>query len=328
MSRTHSLSVVIPVYQGSTTLEFVVTELGLMREVQITHEGARFRIEEVILVDDRGPDNSAAVIRQLAESHDWVVPVWLTRNFGQHAATLAGMSSSRADWIVTIDEDGQHDPKSIGDLLDTALKHQSQVVYGVPLSAPPHGFFRNLFSRFTKKIISVLLTGGEVRNFSSYRLIVGGIGRTLAAYMTNNVYLDVSLSWVAQDIAYCKVGMRREQRERSGYSRRALVSHFLRLILTAGTRPLRVASLVGIVASLAGVILAGVIAILRVRHGFVVTGWASLFSLVLVIGGLILFLLGVLAEYLGVVVRSSLGRPTYVISDDPAYGPQYSEESR
>lgn len=323
MSRTHSLSIVIPVYRGSATLETVVAELGFMRDIQISAGGARFQLQEVLLVDDRGPDNSADTIRRLAEQFDWVVPVWLTRNFGQHAATLAGMASTRADWIVTIDEDAQHDPRTIGALLDCALDQNSQVVYGVPASAPPHGFVRNFFSRVTKKFVSAVLTGGEVKNFSSFRLVVGGLGRSLAAYTTSNVYLDVALSWVAQDVGYCRVNTRQELRSTSGYSQRALMSHFFRLVLSAGTRPLRLAALLGVVASVAGVIFALAIAVLRVANGLAVTGWASLFSLVLVVGGLILLILGILAEYLGVVVRTSLGRPIYLIGDDPVLGPQY-----
>lgn len=309
-------------------METVVAELSFMRDVQFSAGGVRYQLQEVVLVDDRGPDNSADAIRRLAQQFDWVVPVWLTRNFGQHAATLAGMASTRADWIVTIDEDGQHDPRTIGAMLDCALDQSGQVVYGVPASAPPHGFLRNFFSRFTKKFVSAILTGGEVKNFSSFRLVVGGLGRSLAAYTTSNVYLDVALSWVAQDIGYCRVNTRQELRATSGYSQRALMSHFFRLVLSAGTRPLRLAALIGVAASVAGVIFALAIAVLRVASGFAVTGWASLFSLVLVVGGLILLILGILAEYLGVVVRTSLGRPIYVIGDDPVLGPQYDRQEK
>ena len=328
MSRTHSLSIVIPVYQGRTTLERVLAELSYLRDIQISPGGAQFQMEEVLLVDDRGPDESADLIRILATKFEWIVPVWLTRNFGQHAATLAGMASSRGDWIVTIDEDGQHDPKTIGALLDTALDQRSQVVYGVSASAPPHGFARNIFSRVTKEFVSAILTGGEVKNFSSFRLMVGSLGRSLAAYTTSNVYLDVAISWVAQDITYCAVNTRQEFRKRSGYSRRALLSHFFRLVLSAGTRPLRLAAVIGIVSSLSGVLFALTIAVLRFVNGFAVTGWASLFSLVLVVGGLILLILGILAEYLGVVVRTSLGRPIYVIGDDLHLGPQYDRSKK
>ena len=82
----------------------------------------------MLLVHDCGPDDSARVMRELAP-HPFVRPVWLSRNFGQHAATLAGMASSGGDWIVTMDEDGQHDPAYIGAMLDVALAEQASVVY-------------------------------------------------------------------------------------------------------------------------------------------------------------------------------------------------------
>ncbi len=86
-----------------------------------TPGGLPFRVAEVLLVNDCGPDDSAGVMRRLEREHPWVRTIWLSRNFGQHAATLAGMASSGGDWIVTMDEDGQHDPADIPTLLDVAM---------------------------------------------------------------------------------------------------------------------------------------------------------------------------------------------------------------
>ncbi len=108
-----TVSVVVPVYQGEKTISTLVSELAPYVDVSTSPSGIKFVISEVLLVHDSGPDNSAKVINDLSAKHDWVRPVWLSRNFGQHAATLAGMSASVSDWIVTLDEDGQHDPKEI-----------------------------------------------------------------------------------------------------------------------------------------------------------------------------------------------------------------------
>ncbi len=112
------VSVVIPVYQGEETLPGLIQELQTFTDEQQTPNGRSFRIEEVLLVWDRGPSNSDNVIRELAEKYSFVRPIWLSRNFGQHAATLAGMTSSGGDWIVTMDEDGQQDPTFISAMLD------------------------------------------------------------------------------------------------------------------------------------------------------------------------------------------------------------------
>ena len=119
--RPHRISVVIPVYQGEQTLAALVKEIALLAVPTLTAEGHEFQVVELLLVNDHGPDRSDEVIRELAAAYDFVRPVWLSRNFGQHPATLAGMASSSGDWIVTMDEDGQHDPAEIGDFLDVAL---------------------------------------------------------------------------------------------------------------------------------------------------------------------------------------------------------------
>ena len=111
----------------------------------ISHaRGTPYRVAEVLLVHDCGPDDSARVMRELEKAHPFARAIWLSRNFGQHAATLAGMASAGGDWIVTLDEDGQHDPAYIGAMLDVALAEQASVVYARPTNEPPHGAVRNV----------------------------------------------------------------------------------------------------------------------------------------------------------------------------------------
>ena len=128
-SLEHTISVVIPVYGGSTSLPILVAELESFTQPMLSLTGISFRVAEVILVNDCGPDGSEHVIRELAGRYPWVQAVWLSRNYGQHAATLAGMAASSSEWIVTMDEDGQQNPNDVGKLLDTALQNHSQLVY-------------------------------------------------------------------------------------------------------------------------------------------------------------------------------------------------------
>ena len=144
---------VIPVYGGEHHLRAVVEELVDYTASQRSPDGTRFRVAEVLLVHDCGPDDSARVMRELEATHDFVRTVWLSRNFGQHAATLAGMASTGGDWIVTLDEDGQHDPASIAQMLDAAIAQQASVVYAAPVNAAPHGVTRNLLSRTAKRAV-------------------------------------------------------------------------------------------------------------------------------------------------------------------------------
>jgi len=317
----HRVSIVIPVYQGERTLGALVREIALLTAPTPTSGGHEFQVIELLLVNDQGPDRSDEVIRELAATYDFIRPVWLSRNFGQHAATLAGMASSSGDWIVTMDEDGQHNPAEIGDFLDVALKQGVQLVYADPVDPPPHNAMRNGSSRLAKWVFSTFLTGKTESTFQSYRLVLGEIGRSVAAYAGSGVYLDVAMGWVSGPAAACPVRLRDEGGRPSGYSTSALLSHFVHLVLSSGTRALRMVSALGVLFGAGGLCFAAYLLIVRFTTNTIPQGWTSTMVVVLVSTGAILFSLGVIAEYLGVVVNMAMGKPLYLIVGDPQDGP-------
>lgn len=316
----HTIAVVVPVYRGEHTLPALLDELAARATTTRTPGGRGYRISEVVLVHDSGPDRSDVTMRELAERHPHVTTVWLSRNFGQHAATLSGMSSTSADWIVTMDEDGQHDPGAIGAMLDTAMDEQAALVYAAPANEAPHTAFRNVSSRVAHSAAR-LLGAGELRQFHSFRLVLGEIGRGLAAYCGESVFLDVALTWVVRRTASCPVVMREERGRPSGYSVRRLASHFWRLVLTSGTRPLRLVAVFGVLLGTAAILMLGWVIWARYTREVPVQGWASLAVILLVTSGATLFSLGILAEYLGIAAKSAMGKPLYLVISDPADGP-------
>lgn len=299
----------------------MLKEIDPLASTQLSPDGNRYIVDEVLLVFDSGPDDSAAVIRELSATYPFVRGIWLSRNFGQHAATLAGMASSGGDWIVTLDEDGQHDPAAIAGLLDTAMREQASVVYGKPTNAAPHGPIRNGASKAAKIFLTRLLGNANASDYQSFRLILGNIGRSVAAYSGSGVYLDVAMGWVASRVVTSPVALRQEGDRESGYSARRLFSHFLRMVLSTGTRGLRLVSVLGVVFALIGVLFAILIFIQRLTGDIAIQGWASLSVIVLLSSGAILFSLGIIAEYIGVNVHMAMGKPPYLITSDPADGP-------
>lgn len=326
MSEVHTLSVVVPVYRGETCLDQLVDAIAPMIHELETPEGRRLRVSELVLVHDCGPDRSDEVIRALAEKHDWIRPVWLSRNFGQHAATLAGMSSSGGDWVLTLDEDSQHDPADVANMLDVALSAQADVVYGEPMNAPPHGVMRNMASRMAKRSLRWMTANRDAPRFSSFRLVLGEIARSVAAYAGSGVYLDVALSWVARRVATCPVTVATEVRP-SGYGLRSLLSHYRRMVLTGGTRLLRVVSAVGVLFAILGFAFATVLIGLRIFGEIPVAGWTSVMVVALIGLGIILFAVGIVAEYVGVAVNMALGKPLYLMVADRGQGPLGREGS-
>jgi glycosyltransferase involved in cell wall biosynthesis len=321
---SHRISLVIPVYQGEKVLGKLIQEIvdmyGDERKVHYTPLGVSYQIDEIVLVHDCGPDRSASVMRSFSEKYKFIKCIWLSRNYGQHAATLAGIASTGGDWVITMDEDGQQDPKYFPDFLDKAVTESSQVVYARPINRPPHGFRRNWFSRIAKGIAKKVLASANFENFNSYRLILGEPARALSAYGGTEIYLDAALMWVTPSAITCDVELRNEDRP-SGYSTSSLLEHFLRLIVTAGARPLRVIALLGLFVATSGFALTGFIIWKKLAQGISASGWASVIVAVLTTSGVTMLALGVISEFLGATVRSTMGKPLYLVVSDPKNGP-------
>lgn len=314
------VSVVVPVYRGELTLTALVAELSPMFAEGMTPAGVPFVVHEVVLVWDNGPDASDAVIRQLEASVDQVKAVWLVRNFGQHPATMAGMSASSGDWVVTMDEDGQHNPADIPRLLDAALRERATLVYAQPTNSAPHGWARNVASRAVKWFLRVAAGARTAHHFSSYRLIQGDVARSVSAYAGHGAYLDVALEWVVRRMVTCPVALRDEGRG-SGYSLASLIGHFWRMVITSGTRMLRAVTVMGTLLGLAGIILTVWLVVHQIVSPVPVPGWTSLMCVTLVSSGFVLIALGVVAEYVGVLVTASMGRPAFLVGSDPEAPP-------
>jgi undecaprenyl-phosphate 4-deoxy-4-formamido-L-arabinose transferase len=317
-TTVYTISVVVPVYQGERTLAAVVAELEPYTRGARTPDGVDFRIAEVILVHDNGPDHSDVVMRTLAVQYPFVSILWLSRNFGQHAATIAGMAASKGRWILTMDEDGQHDPASIGAFLDTAIRERAGVVYAKFVNERPHGLFRATASKSSKRMLGAAFSLPDASQFQSYRLVRGDMGRKLASFAATGVYLDVALSWVTNRVATSPTRLRTPDGRVSGYSLPALFAYFWRMVLTSGTAGLRAVSVLGGVIAVIGVIIAiYVIASPNVGQDPETAGWASLMVAILLCSGAILVSLGVIAEYIGVSLNVSMGRPLYLVVDNP-----------
>ena len=256
--------------------------------------------------------------------------IWLTRNFGQHAATLAGMASTGSDWIVTMDEDGQHNPADIPGMLDAALRERAHIVYASPSNVQPHGFLRGSASKLAKRIMTALFADklNSPTDYQSFRLILGEVGRSVAAYAGSGVYLDVAMGWVTNRVTTTPVMLRAENREASGYSYRSLLSHFWRMVLSSGTRGLRAVSILGVVFAVVGMFFAIFFLIERLSGGNFPQGWTTVVVVLLLSSGAILISLGIIAEYVGVAVNMAMGKPLYMIMNDPKNGPLGHRQSQ
>ena len=314
------LSTVTPVYRGVAVVAALAAELDAVRR-GLEEQGGPLRLVEAIFVDDGSSDGSAEVLAELQNRHDWIHVVTLSRNFGQHPATSAGILHSSGDWVATLDEDLQHPPSQLVPLLLQAVRSGSDLAYAQPIGGVHGSAFRDASSRWAKRLVARLARDEHVREFNSYRMMRGSVARAAAAVSTHDTYFDVALGWFTNHITSLPMELhdpRATAAQGSGYGPRALLSHARRMLISSDVRALRVGATVGI-----GAVFASVTAIVATLGMWVVRpeafegvkGWLSLFVAILFFGGLTALLSGIAIEYLASLLRLAYGRPTFFVVD-------------
>jgi len=297
------LSVVIPCYNSERTLDELVRQLS---EV-LPRTGDDY---ELILVDDGSQDRTWLRITELAARYPWVRGLELMRNFGQHNATLCGARLARFDVTVTLDDDLQNPPSEIPRLVEK-LSEGYEVVYGVPVRKS-HSLFRNLASWLTRYALVFASGQRTVRTVSAFRAYRTDLRRAFAEYRSPQVLFDVLLAWGTSRFASVTVSHEARSEGRSNYGFFRLCSALLLLWTGYTTAPLRLATWLGFLFVLFGFgILAYVFGVYHLQGSL--PGFPFLASTIAIFGGVQLFALGIIGEYLARLFNRSLDRPTYAV---------------
>jgi len=309
-----SVSVVIPVFSGAEYLCDLTQKLEQVK-TWLSKNDAPISIAEVIFVDDDSSDGSDVILSGLLETHPWVRVIQLTRNFGQHPATAAGILHSSGDWVCTMDEDLQHKPKDLLSLLQTVTKAGGDVCYAEP-SMGTHNAFRDKSSSLTKKIMSVLSGNKWVTKFHSFRIIRGSIARAAASVMAHQTYFDVALSWYTNRVCTVDLAMKDPRigsSKKSGYPLKRLIEHAGRLFQSLELGILKTASLLGFVLMLIAAFVG--VSALAIRIWFpeviALPGWTSVLIMSAFFGGTTAFLVGLVLNQVVFLSQKMRGRPVF-----------------
>jgi undecaprenyl-phosphate 4-deoxy-4-formamido-L-arabinose transferase len=315
-SEPLDVSVVVPVYGGAKTIE------PLSHAVLDVADRLGWRCE-ILLVCDAPRDNSWAVASALARQSERVTAIRLMRNFGQHPATLLGIRQARGRTIVTMDEDLQHNPEDIPQLVETS-EREGAIVYGMAEELQ-HAWWRNLTSRLAKWFIARYFAMGDAQRISAFRAFPSAARDAFASYRGERVAVDVLLSWSGLPLHPVRCAYAARAEGESGYTFRKLLRYLSDLLLGYTTAPLRLASYTGLLSVLVAIGI-GVYAIVNWwLHGSVVPGFAFLALSTAAFAGVQLLALGVMGEYLGRLYFNSLGKPQYLVAEVASRGDDATE---
>ena len=306
-----SVSVIIPVFSSIKTLENLVLELieYFHKSKKISNLG--FELSKIVLVDDGSVDGSTIIMKKL-ESNDKVKSIYLNRNYGQHAAIFAGVLSTTEDVLITMDEDGEHNPEIIENMIEKLELENYDIVYA--RFKHKKFDFRETLSKQSKKFISFIAKDENINLITSYRAVRGSVFRSAAVYANNGSFLDIALSWISNRVSTVETEKRESHRD-STYTLSKLINHFNKLFFAAGIRPLIFLFNIGWITSLGSLFAIGIIVYRKIFSDIEVQGWVSSITVILFIGGIMISAIGLVARYLSAIVETSSGKPFFTIKN-------------
>lgn len=301
------ISYVIPCYRSAKTIPHVIDEIkGTM------NKSKKYQYE-IILVNDCSPDNTFEVIREIASNNDNIIAINLARNFGQHAAIMAGFHYISGEVIVCLDDDGQTPADEVGKLL-SKIEDGYDVVYA-SYENKKHSGFRNWGSCVNSKMAEFMLGKPKDLAITSYFVTKRFIIEEMIRYEHCYPYVIGLVLRSTRNICNVSVTHRTREEGRSGYTITKLISLWMDGFTSFSVKPLRIATYFGGFSAVCGFFyFVYIIAKYFITQSAPI-GWSSTTAIMLLLGGVILIVLGLIGEYVGRIYMCANAAPQFVIRD-------------
>jgi len=305
-----TISFVIPCYRSENTVEHVVKEI---EETMSGYDFAKKYTYEIILINDCSPDNTLGTIRRLCEEDYRIKGIGFARNFGQHAALMAGLRHAQGDYVVCLDDDGQTPADEVGKLLDK-LEEGYDAVYAA-YDHKQHSAFRNLGSKVNELMTRVMLDKPSDLYISSYFAVKRFVVDDMIRYENSYPYVIGLVLRATKNITNVMVNHREREEGSSGYTLKKLLSLWFNGFTAFSVKPLRLATCVGALSACGGFLYGFYTIIKKFINPDVPLGFSSMMAALVFFGGMIMIMLGLIGEYIGRIYISLNNSPQYVIRE-------------
>lgn len=301
------LSYVIPCYCSENTIANVVDEIANTMQHEPNYS------YEIILVNDCSPDDTWEAICRLVKENKNIVGINFTKNFGQHAATMAGYRHVTGDIVVTLDDDGQTPADEV-----MALVHKLEEGYDVVYAS----YQRNMesaFRRFGSRVNSIMAEYmiGKPKNIAiqSYNVARKYIIDEVVKYDGAYPYIFGLIFRTTKKIANVEVKHRSREVGKSGYTLTKLLALWMNGFTAFSVKPLRIATGIGTISAFLGFIMGIFFIVQKIVNPSIPIGYSSIITTIAFFSGLMMMMLGLLGEYIGRIYISLNKSPQYVIKE-------------
>lgn len=301
------ISYVIPCYRSEKTLPNVVAEINSTMQGMPEYE------YEIILVNDCSPDDTFEVIKKLSSEDVHVIGINLAKNFGQHAALMAGYAQCSGDIVISLDDDGQT-PADEANKLISEIEAGRDVVYA-RYENKKHSGFRNFGSKVNERMTRVMLGKPKELYISSYFAARRFIVDEMLKYKNSYPYVIGLVLRSTKNISNVDVTHREREVGTSGYTLSKLLGLWMNGFTAFSIKPLRIATVSGAIFAFIA-FLYGIYSIIKkfVRPD-VPIGYSALICAIVFMGGMTMLMLGLVGEYIGRSYMAMNDSPQYVVRE-------------
>jgi dolichol-phosphate mannosyltransferase len=300
------IAVIVPVYMGKAVLGELCRRLIASLET-ITRKFA------IILVDDRSPDDAWPLIRELGGKDRRIKGIRLSRNFGQHYALTAGIDYARARWYCVMDCDLQDAPEDIPALYQKAINGYD-IVVGIRRKEG-HGLIKRYTSRLFYRTFNILAGIDLEWNVGNFRIFSHQVASGIRQMREQMRFLPASFKLMGYDVGAVSLAHYPRQTGRSSYDLKKLVKLAANTVLAHSDTPLKWATVLGLIISFSAFAAAILLMLRKIIWGISVVGWTSLIVAVFVVGGIQIFITGIVGIYVGKCLDEAKRRPLYFIKE-------------
>lgn len=306
MIETAEISVIIPAYNEEGNIKIVADKL-----TEILSPIASFQI---IFVNDGSSDGTLTILKKLAKENAHIHFISFSKNFGHQAALKAGIDYSNGNCVISMDADLQHPPKLIPEMI-AYWKQGFDIVYTQRKEDAEISFFKKLTSKFFYALLRKMSDVPIEEGTADFRLIDAKVANIIKK--TNDPFLFIRglIPWMG--FTQKKIVYQADSRYsgKTKYTFKKMAAFAVNGITGFSIKPLRFATLLGVFISLLSFLYGLYAIVIFFINSSVISGWASLLTSVLFIGGIQLIILGIIGEYIGKIYMQLKNRPFYIIKE-------------
>jgi dolichol-phosphate mannosyltransferase len=300
------INVVAPIYNEEGLVKEFVKQVSINLET-FTKD------YKILLIDDGSKDKSWNEITEICENNRKIIGIKLSKNFGHHYAITAGIHNSDSEWVVVMDSDLQDRPEVIPELFQKATEG-FDVVFVNRTNRPESFWYKSLqkIFYFILRVLSGIKFDSNQANFS---IINKKVVEAFKQFPEQSRFYGSTIKWLGFKKSYIRAQHGKRFHGKPSYTFKKRIRLASDIILAFSDRPLKFAAYLGLIISLISFIMIGWIIFQVLRDGFSVVGWASLMASIFLIGGMLIFILGIVGIYISKIFNEVKHRPLFVIEN-------------